>query len=37
MLRWMLFFLLVMFGIVVIVASLLNYPLNFFNHPSYSY
>lgn len=35
MLRWMLFFILVLFGIVVAVASLLNIPLNFFNHPSY--
>ncbi len=35
MLRWMLFFILVLIGIVVGVASLLNIPLNFFNHPSY--
>lgn len=37
MLRWMLFFLLVLIGIVVVVASVLGLPLNFFNHPSYSY
>lgn len=37
MFRWMLFFLLVIVGMVVVVANLLGIPLNFFNHPGYSY
>lgn len=37
MLKWMLFFLLVLVGIVAVVASVLGLPLNFLNHPSYSY
>lgn len=37
MLRWMLFFLLVLIGVAVGVATMLNIPLDFFNHPSYSY
>ena len=37
MLKWMLFFLLVMIGIVLVIANVLGIPLNFFNHPSYSY
>jgi hypothetical protein len=36
-LRWMLFFLLVLVGITLGVASILNIPLDFFNHPTYSY
>jgi len=31
----MLFFILVLVGIAVAVASLLGVPLNFFNHPTY--
>jgi hypothetical protein len=31
----MLFFILVLFGLGVGVASMLGIPLNFFNHPTY--
>jgi len=34
MVRWMLFFILVLIGLAVGVASLLGVPLNFFNHPT---
>jgi hypothetical protein len=37
MFRWMVFFLLVIVGMVVGVAYLLGIPLNFFNQPSYTY
>ena len=34
MVRWMLFFILVLFGLALGVASMLGIPLNFFNHPT---
>jgi hypothetical protein len=34
MLRWMLFFILVLVGVTVGVASILNIPLNFLNPPA---
>ncbi len=34
MVRWMLFFILVLFGLGLGVASMLGIPLNFFNHPT---
>ena len=33
-LRWMLFFILILIGLAAGVASLLGIPLNFFNHPT---